>query len=170
MAWKLAEYMGVWRATRCKEIFISQLEVTDIWSSESIWTIAVCPHFLLFLIRRYVYEQAPTSSLNGNHYYTKGTLPCTTAKPSFSIQFYPCHQRAFFRPTLPLPPEPSRPHSRYYFRELLQIPILPFRRSHHLHHNTITKASQPLSPRPYRRQKHYLHQPVRRDLSVAFGT
>lgn len=87
-----------------------------------------------------------------------------------SLQLLTHHLRALLRALLPLPPQPARPHPRHHALPLLQVPILPLRRPHHLHplpHLLLLLLLPPLlKHRKQGGQEHHRHEPVRRHVAV----
>jgi hypothetical protein len=73
--------------------------------------------------------RAPPTSFLISHTET----PQLTCYSSSSFQFLPYHNRTLLRPPLSRPAQPPRQNLRHHGQKLLQIPILPLHRAHHLH-------------------------------------
>lgn len=82
------------------------------------------------------------------------------SKACNSIQLLPHNQRALLRAPLPFPTQPARQDLRHNAQQLLQIPILPLRRTHNIY-----PLARPLA-RPVA-QQHHLHESVRCYVAVS---
>ena len=72
---------------------------------------------------------------------------------SHSVQLLSHHLRALFRRFLPVPPQPPRPHRLHNSQPFPQIPVLPLRRSHCIHHRLLCTMGP----------THAIYKPIRRN-------